>query len=111
IEGITLARSVEINTSGSDSVYQQVCLSGAVENATSQALVPGAVLTLSATGIADRVITANQGYYHFVDLPAGSYNLVTTYPGYTSVAHSITLTLDGNGRVVPQVVDVSLTTA
>ncbi|HEX2644833.1 MAG TPA: carboxypeptidase-like regulatory domain-containing protein [Thermoanaerobaculia bacterium] len=60
----------------------------------------------------DRTQAALDGHFHFLDLPAGAYTLTATLPGggsrYGQASAPVTLTLDGQGKVVFKTVDLAI---
>lgn len=68
---------------------------GTVIEATSQAPVPGAVVTLSGgSGVKRKVQTQEDGTYEFVAVPAGTYDMVFSYEGLKPVKRKVAVNAD-----------------
>ena len=55
----------------------------------SGALVPKAKITLSGTSLVGtkELTTDSSGYYHFANLPPGTYTITVTAPGFSTYKH------------------------
>ncbi len=76
-------------------------ITGTVTDATG-AVVPGATVTImnTATGTSDETTTSEAGIYHFVNVPAGSYNLTVTAQGFRPyTAEGVKVTVNSVTRV------------
>lgn len=77
-------------------------LTGVVTDARTGKPIPGVQVSLSVVG--NTTTTSADGIYHFIDLPAGSFEVVFTKSGYKSATKTVLITA---GKVPP--LDVQLT--
>jgi hypothetical protein len=75
-------------------------VSGTVKDRTN-ALVPGAIVRATDvdTRVEQQVVTNDQGYYSFPDLPVGRYNVTITRPGFRLYQRN-GITINANGSVI-----------
>ena len=71
-------------------------LTGVVTDARTGKPIPGVQVSLSVVG--NTTTTSADGIYHFIDLPAGSFEVVFTKSGYKSATKTVLITA---GKVPP----------
>lgn len=85
---------------GTSQAWAQFSVSGTVKDATSNQVVPGATVILSANEVKKGVQTDSDGVFRIADLKAQSYKLKVTFVGYQAFEQTFELSSDRNFEIM-----------
>lgn len=95
-----------------ETLRHQVAIAGNVVNAVTGLAMPGAVVKIDAGTIQANTLTAQDGHFHFLDLPDGSYPVRASMPTagsrHGSAQVNATVSRDGSGNIQMATADIQL---